>query len=193
MTLIHWLAPVAPHLGVSLADLAPGSFTAEELLAEATACGVGRAVLIGHDVFHAFDNSYMVDAARRYPAAFRVCALIDDKAPDPEATMRELLMKGVTGFRIDPFFKGKEMLAGGRRCGAPCHTPCPAAARTLACAGSDAFTGSSSDCCIDCWIGLTSVDGSALLLASAEPTGWKGPGWQRCGRRVPRPDRRCVA
>jgi predicted TIM-barrel fold metal-dependent hydrolase len=98
--------------GVSLGDLDPGSFTAEDLLAESQAAGVERVVLIGHDVFHGYDNSYMLNAASRFPTRFRVCALIDDRGPDPAGLMRQLLLQGVTGFRINPWEKGLAMLGG---------------------------------------------------------------------------------
>ena len=105
------------HPSCSLSDLDPVSFTAEELLAEAKACRVERIVLIGHDVFHGYDNSYMLDAMRRFPGKFAVCALIDDRdATNPPADlMRSLLGDGVSGFRIDPFPKGKAMLDGANR------------------------------------------------------------------------------
>jgi predicted TIM-barrel fold metal-dependent hydrolase len=74
-------------------------------------------VLIGHDVFHGYDNSCMLDAARRYPGKFAICALIDDRdaTTPPADLMRSLLAQGVSGFRIDPFPKGKAMLDSANR------------------------------------------------------------------------------
>ena len=57
----------AAHAAVGLGDLDPPSFTVEELLDQAQASGVERVVLIGHGVFHGYDNSYMLDARRRFP------------------------------------------------------------------------------------------------------------------------------
>ena len=74
--------------GVGLDNLDPPSFTVEELQQQAQASGVERVVLIGHGVFHGFDNSYMLDACRRFPGQFRVCACIDDRGADPAALMR---------------------------------------------------------------------------------------------------------
>ena len=107
--------PLHPSCAVS--DLDPASFTAEELLELTRTHGVGRTVLIGHDVFHGYDNSYMLDAVRRYPGRFAVCALIDDRdtTTPPADLMRSLLLEGVSGFRIDPFPKGLEMLDKSKR------------------------------------------------------------------------------
>ena len=105
------------HPSCTVSDLDPASFTAEELLEVTRTHGVGRAVLIGHDVFHGYDNSYMLDAVRRYPGRFAVCALIDDRdtTTAPADLMRSLLLEGVSGFRIDPFPKGLEMLDKSKR------------------------------------------------------------------------------
>lgn len=97
---------------VSLSDLDPGSFTAEELLAECQGAGIEKAVLITHDVFQGYDNTYLLDAVSRFPTRFRVCAIIDDREPNPAILMRQLLYQGVTGFRVDPWEKGLAMLGG---------------------------------------------------------------------------------
>ena len=49
--------------GQTQADLAPPSFTADELLKVARPRGVDRVVLIQHQVYYGWDNSYMIDAA----------------------------------------------------------------------------------------------------------------------------------
>jgi predicted TIM-barrel fold metal-dependent hydrolase len=100
--------PLAP--GKSVDDLTPPSFTAEELLAIAKPEQVERVVLICHHPYYGFDNSYLLDAAARYPQAFRVVAALDDRQPQLEAQMRELLKRRVTGFRITPFFGGANWL-----------------------------------------------------------------------------------
>ncbi len=95
--------PLAP--GKTVKDLAPPSFTDDELMAIARPVGVGRVVLIQHSVYHLFDNSYLVDAVRRHPKLFRVQGMVDDQLPHPGAKMKELLQQGVTGFRITPFIR----------------------------------------------------------------------------------------
>jgi predicted TIM-barrel fold metal-dependent hydrolase len=98
--------PLAP--GLTKKDLAPASFTDEELMALARPEGVGRVVLIQHSVYHLWDNSYLLDAVRRHPKTFRVQGMVDDHTPDPGAAMRTLLPQGVTGFRITPFVRKKD-------------------------------------------------------------------------------------
>src|ERR1051326_4292393 len=90
--------PVAA--GYRVADMQPPSFTPEELLALARPCGGERVVLIQMS-FYGFDNSFMLDAMRRYPGTFSGVAVIDEDAA-PEETMRALAREGVGGFRIHP-------------------------------------------------------------------------------------------
>jgi len=94
------------------ADLKPPSFTPEELFELAEPEGVGRVVLIQHSVYHLFDNSYLVDCARRMPGRFSLVGMIDDKAPRPDAKLRELLPLGVRGLRITPRVGGPKWLEG---------------------------------------------------------------------------------
>jgi predicted TIM-barrel fold metal-dependent hydrolase len=99
--------------GTTVDDLAPPSFTAEELLEVAHRENVGRVVLIQHHPYHGWDNSYVIDAARRYPQAFRVVGMVDTFSKSPGKRMRDLLEKRVTGFRITPFDYKDEWLGGG--------------------------------------------------------------------------------
>lgn len=102
------------HPTCTPALLQPPSFTTDELLAVMRAAGVGRCVLIGHGVFHGFDNSYMLDAVKAHPEVFRVTAVIDEDA-DVVAQMRALLPLGCTSFRICPWCNGKEMVYQTRK------------------------------------------------------------------------------
>lgn len=88
--------------GMTVEDLAPRSFTAEELMAVAKPEGVGRVVLIQHTWFHGFDNSYLINAWQRYPDRFRVVGMVDDLRPNAGKAMQQFLKQGVTGFRIVP-------------------------------------------------------------------------------------------
>jgi predicted TIM-barrel fold metal-dependent hydrolase len=92
--------PLQP--GMTVENLSPRSFNAEELMEVATPEGVGRVVLIQHPPFHGFDNSYLIDAWRRYPEKFRVVGGVDDLRPYCGKAMKQLLQQGVTGFRIGP-------------------------------------------------------------------------------------------
>jgi predicted TIM-barrel fold metal-dependent hydrolase len=98
--------PLAP--GLTKKDLAPPSFTDEELMKLARPEGVGRVVLIQHSVYHLWDNSYLTDAVKRHPKRFRVQGMVDDHAKEPGAAMKKLLPLGVTGFRITPFVRKKD-------------------------------------------------------------------------------------
>lgn len=94
--------------GKTVDDLAPASFTTEELLEVAHKNGVGKVVLIAHNVFYRWDNSYMIDAAKAHPQAFRIVGMVDNMAPQPDDAMEKLLPQKVTGFRITPGVYGKE-------------------------------------------------------------------------------------
>ena len=101
--------PLVP--GLTKKDLAPPSFTDEELMAVAAPEGVSRVVLIQHSVYHLFDNSYCIDAVRRHPDRFRVVGMIDDHQPKTGQRMKQLLEQGVTGFRITPFIRKENQQA----------------------------------------------------------------------------------
>lgn len=97
--------------GVRVEDLAPHSFTDEELMAIAGPEGVERVVLIQHYPYHGWDNSYLIHAWKKHPDRFRIVGMIDDQRPDTDNAMRELLQQGVTGFRIGPKAAGGDFLS----------------------------------------------------------------------------------
>ena len=80
-------------------EMAPPSFTPEQLFAHMRPCGVGRVVLVQMS-FYGFDNSYMLDTIRAFPGVFSGIAVIDDSAAKPQDEMRRLKPLGVRGFRI---------------------------------------------------------------------------------------------
>ncbi|MAG94819.1 MAG: amidohydrolase [Planctomycetaceae bacterium] len=84
------------------AGMQPASFTAQELLDLVRPHGVQRVVLIQHNVFHADDNRYIVDAIRKHPGVFSGVAIVDNKKPHPVKKMKQLKQAGVRGFRIRP-------------------------------------------------------------------------------------------
>src|SRR3990172_3015001 len=87
--------------GFRRSDMAPPSFTADELLQHARPVGVNRVVLIQMS-FYGHDNSYMLDMIRAHPGTFAGVAVIDQHGPDPAAEMRRLKALGVRGVRIYP-------------------------------------------------------------------------------------------
>ncbi|MGE0759457.1 MAG: amidohydrolase [Pirellulaceae bacterium] len=108
-----WTREVAKYplaSGKTVADLAPPSFTAEELLAIARPERVERVVLICHHPYYGYDNSYLIDSAARYPEAFRIVGALDERQPQVASRMREMLKQRVTGYRITPMFGGEKWL-----------------------------------------------------------------------------------
>ena len=81
------------------ADMAPPSFTADELLAQAQPNGVDRVVLIQMS-FYGFDNSYMLSEIAHRPETFRGVAIVDHTRADLGDEMARLRERGVRGFRI---------------------------------------------------------------------------------------------
>jgi predicted TIM-barrel fold metal-dependent hydrolase len=99
-----WTPDVAHYplaKGFTVADMKPGSFTAEELLATCRPAGVGRVNLIQMS-YYRFDNRYMLDMIKLYPDQFVGTAIVDPLADDPGRAMRALLPSGVRAFRIQP-------------------------------------------------------------------------------------------
>jgi predicted TIM-barrel fold metal-dependent hydrolase len=95
--------------GKTLKDLDPPSFTTEELIATASKEGVSRVVLIAHNIFYRYDNSYMIDAAKEHPGKFRIVGMVDESLPHVDQKMKDLLKQGVTGFRITPRVRGRDV------------------------------------------------------------------------------------
>jgi predicted TIM-barrel fold metal-dependent hydrolase len=96
--------------GKTVADLAPPSFTAEELIRVAKSENVDRVVLIAHNPYYDFDNAYLLDSAAKYPQIFRIVGALDDRQPQANASMHALLKQRVTGFRISPLVTGEKWL-----------------------------------------------------------------------------------
>jgi predicted TIM-barrel fold metal-dependent hydrolase len=95
-----------------VADLDPASFTTAELLALVRPLGVNRVVLIQHHLFYGYDNTYMIDAARRHPGVFRVVGMVDELKPNVAERMRTLAKQQVSGFRITSWIRKEKWLTG---------------------------------------------------------------------------------
>ena len=91
--------------GFAKDQMRPPTFTPDELLALSQPLGVSRIVLIQMN-FYGFDNSYMLDCMRKYPAVFSGIAQVDEHGADPAAEMRRLKTLGVRGVRIIPPRRG---------------------------------------------------------------------------------------
>jgi len=79
----------------------PPSFTPEELLGHCRPSGVERIALVQMS-FYGFDNSFMLDTMRSFPGTFAGIGIVDESAPEMEATMLQMADAGVRGFRIYP-------------------------------------------------------------------------------------------
>jgi predicted TIM-barrel fold metal-dependent hydrolase len=88
--------------GITVDDLAPRSFTDDQLLAVANPLGVERVVLIQHHTYHGYDNSCCIAAAKKRPDTFRVVGMVDESLDEIPQRMKKLLEDRVTAFRITP-------------------------------------------------------------------------------------------
>jgi predicted TIM-barrel fold metal-dependent hydrolase len=84
------------------ANMKPATFTSDELLAVVRPQGIGRVVLIQHAPLHGYDNSYILDCARKRPDTFSVVAMINERTPNLKERLRDLRDEGARGIRIGP-------------------------------------------------------------------------------------------
>ncbi|HKI36180.1 MAG TPA: amidohydrolase family protein [Gemmataceae bacterium] len=102
---VHVWTPDTAHyplgMGWKKEDMAPRSFTPEELFEHAKPAGVDRVNLIQMS-FYGFDNSYMLDMIALHKGVFVGTAVIDPHGDSPDRLMGELAKKRVRAFRILP-------------------------------------------------------------------------------------------
>lgn len=87
--------------GFTKANMAPPSFTPEQLFAHCKPEGVDRIVLIQMS-FYGLDNSYMLDTMKRFPGVFGGVGIVDSAVDRPDDAMAKLAKAGVRGFRVRP-------------------------------------------------------------------------------------------
>ncbi|MCW0218821.1 MAG: amidohydrolase family protein [Prosthecobacter sp.] len=88
--------------GFEKKDMAPPSFTPEQLFTHCKPEGVSRIVLIQMS-YYGYDNRYMLDCIASHPGTFSGVAIIDENAVNVRGRMKDLAKQGVRGFRIyDP-------------------------------------------------------------------------------------------
>ena len=81
----------------------PPSFTvtAEDLLRLMDENGVGQACLVQRGHVYGYDNSYILDSARKYPDRFHPVVILDTQDPATPALYREMVRNDrVAGFRM---------------------------------------------------------------------------------------------
>ncbi len=88
--------------GVSVDDLAPPSFTAEQLIQLGHSEGVTRHVIISHRRYHGFDNRYYTHAVAAHPGVFAVVGALDRAQGRIAERLRANRALGITGYRIKP-------------------------------------------------------------------------------------------
>jgi predicted TIM-barrel fold metal-dependent hydrolase len=102
---VHVWTPDTAHYplaaGYKKADMAPPSFTPQELFEHTKTAGVDRVNLIQMS-YYGFDNSYMFDMIALHKDVFCGTAVIDPLADTPDKLMGELAKKRVRAFRILP-------------------------------------------------------------------------------------------
>ena len=68
--------------------------------------GVDRAVFVQPWFYH-WDNAYLAECLRRYPARFRGVCVIDPRGPGAADELRRWRDRGITGIRLRPFRPGE--------------------------------------------------------------------------------------
>ncbi len=75
--------------------------TAEDLLALMDLHGVDHACLVQRGHVYGYDNSYILDSARRFPGRFHPIVILDTQDPATPDTYRRMVQNdGVAGFRM---------------------------------------------------------------------------------------------
>ncbi len=87
-----------PASGFDVSTLEPKEFTPEWLFRHCRPFEVSRVALV--QAIYGTDNSYMLDAAARFPGVFGIVAAVDHHGERVADRMAELGERGVTGFRI---------------------------------------------------------------------------------------------
>lgn len=73
---------------------------AERLLDALRGQGATAAVAVQRAHVYGYDNSYVLDSARRYPDRLRAMCVIDAQAEDAERTVRDLAGRGAAAIRL---------------------------------------------------------------------------------------------
>lgn len=91
--------PFTPDLPVP--DRPDFTVTAEQLLALMDEHGVDHACLVQRGHVYGYDNSYILDSARRHPARLHPIVILDTQDPQTADTYRRMVREnGVAGFRM---------------------------------------------------------------------------------------------
>lgn len=92
--------PRAPLGGKQSAWASSRPVTAEGLLERMDACGIAQAVLVQATTAYGYDNSYVLDSAKRWPERFAPVGTFDPLADDAPARLQQGLAAGLVGVRL---------------------------------------------------------------------------------------------
>ncbi|MCM8535878.1 MAG: amidohydrolase [Lentisphaeraceae bacterium] len=97
--------------GIKQEDLAPSSFTAEDLIREGEPFGITKFVLIQHIFYHGYDYSYFKKVSAQYPGRFAIVGATHQDDPALEKKVEQDSKTNVSGYRI-PSVAGEAWLQG---------------------------------------------------------------------------------
>jgi L-fuconolactonase len=100
--------PPSPISGRLREGVLDNPMTAERLLGEMDARGVTRAALVQRAHVYGYDNSYVINAAARYPDRFGAICVIDSIAPNAAARAAHWMDRGAVGIRLTEPAKGAD-------------------------------------------------------------------------------------
>lgn len=81
--------PLAPLGGKVSGWASTRPVTAEDLLSQMDSAGIAKAALVQASTAYGYDNSYVIDSARRFADRFVAVCCVDPLAPEAEATVKE--------------------------------------------------------------------------------------------------------
>ncbi|MBI4735651.1 MAG: amidohydrolase family protein [candidate division NC10 bacterium] len=103
--------------GKAPGPMGPGNYSAQaqapvELFMDyMDEAGVDKAVFVQPWLYH-WDNSYMIESARRYPDRFRAVCVIDPRGPGAAAALKKWRAQGATGIRLRAYREGEGPTTG---------------------------------------------------------------------------------
>ncbi|MDQ4113054.1 MAG: amidohydrolase [Actinomycetota bacterium] len=92
--------PRSPLGGKQSAWASTRPVTAEGLLALMDASGVNRSVLVQATTAYGYDNSYVIESARRWPDRFIAVGTFDPLAPSAPERLEKAIAAGLAGVRL---------------------------------------------------------------------------------------------
>jgi len=115
--------PFAPPSGTVSAAVRDDPMTAERMLDSLRATGVAAAIAVQRAQVYGYDNSYVLDCARRFPDRLRAMCVIDGQAVDAARTVADLAQQGAVAIRLtapggnrSSGPQGSEWFAGAAAC-----------------------------------------------------------------------------